>query len=839
MPDSMHRKPLVPIVFAAVVLTLGLCALGGWLAGNKPLQTGSGDSGAVPMNPTTALTFIMGAVALVLLQSRPLAVRLGRWAAAAVAFVGIVKLADYALGLNSQIDRLLFVERLGDNHMAPNTAAGFVLVGLAMMLRDVPWRGRRFAGELLAAAAAILSFLCLVGYLLAARAMYGVGGHIPMAANTALAFEVLSLGILLSRPERGLIAVLRSARVGGAAARRLLPVAVVLPVVLGWFCEMGRARGLYDAAFAAALMVTVCAVLFSGAICWTAFALNKVDRARQRAERQLRSACADLDQRVAQRTAELVAANHSLARRNQEIDMFRLLVESVQDYAIIMLDPQGRVVSWNAGAQRIKGYTAQEILGRHYSVFFPSEADAQRAAATCLSVAAADGHSQDEGWRLRQDGSQFWAHVVITAVSDAAGRLVGFGEVTRDLTERRAAELSARRAADELKQREDQLRHAQKMEAVGTLAGGVAHEFNNLLQAMQAYTQFAMEGLPSEDPRYQDLEQVLSAAGRAAGLTRQLLGFGRRQALELANINPNQLVSDVVKLVRPLIGATISVEVGLDEGVGMIHADAGQFQQLLMNLCINARDAMPDGGTLLIKTDDVRLSQRYCDVHPDVEPGRYLALAVSDTGTGMPPDVVEHIFEPFYTTKEVGKGTGLGLSMVYGLVQQHHGAIRVYSEVGLGTTFRIYLPTVDAGESHPAADNLPARCGGTETILIADDEPQVHNVYMRVLRAAGYTLLSARDGREAWEMFQAHQDEIDLLLLDVMMPHMSGREVHRRIQDVRPRLPVIFSSGYDPETAHVRFAEDAGLPFLQKPFDPDRLLRAVRQVLDEEACVAK
>jgi len=596
----------------------------------------------------------------------------------------------------------LFADRLADNHMAPNTAAGFTLIGLALVLIDAGW-GRWFLGEALAACASVLGLLCLVGYGFNARAMYGVGAHIPMASNTAMAFELLALGILCNRPDRGIMANLTGPNVGGVAARRLLPVAVILPVALGWMRLQGQHAGLYDTEFGAALMVTVTVVLFASAVCWTATALNKTDADRLHAEQQLRLAYDELDHRVAERTAELVEVNRNLAQRNQD-----------------------------------------------------------------------------------------------------------------------------------LKQRDDQLRQSQKMEAVGTLAGGVAHEFNNLLQAMQAYTRFAMEGLAAEDPRYLDLQQALTASDRAAALTRQLLGFGRRQALELTNIDPNQLITDLVKLVRPLIGASISVDVSLAEQVGTIHADPGHFQQLMMNLCINARDAMPNGGMLLIKTEDLRLSQRYCEVHPDVEPGRYVAITVTDSGTGMPPEVVEHIFEPFFTTKGVGHGTGLGLAMVYGVVQQHNGVIRVYSEVGIGTTFKIYLPTVESDSATQQEDSTNVPQGGIETILVAEDEPLVRDLYVRILGKAGYTLLTARDGQEAWEIFQAHINEIDLLVLDVVMPRQSGRELHRQIQTLKPDIPVIFCSGYDSETAHVRFADASDHPFLQKPFDPDALLAAVRRVLDRE-----
>ncbi|WP_425619042.1 ATP-binding protein [Anatilimnocola sp. NA78] len=789
------------------------------------------------MNPTTALAFLLTAMALGLshFPLRVKSVAVSQVPAAIVTAIGLTKLADYLLGLNSGIDRLLFVEQLAGNRMAPNTAAGFAFIGLSLLLLDVRWRKSIFPGEALAACIAVLGLLCLVGYTFSAHAMYGVGAYIPMAANTALAFELLALGILFSRPQRGGMALLTNTHVGGSAARRLLPVAAMVPIALGWLCLLGQQWGLYNSEFGSALMATASVVLLVAAIGWTAAALNYTDRQRKSAESQLRAAFEELDERVNQRTEELVSANRNLAQKNHEIGMFRLLAESVQDYAILMLDRKGKVLTCNSGAETTTGYALSEITGQHFTLLHSSAADSSIASEFRLLAAVESGQIKEVGWRTRKDGSQFWAQCELIALRDEIGQLAGFGNVIRDLTERRQADLSAQAASAELKQRDDQLRQSQKMEAVGTLAGGVAHEFNNLLQAMQAYTRFALEGLDAQEQRYQDLQQVLAAADRAAALTRQLLGFGRRQALELTNVNPNQLIQDLVKLVRPLIGATIAVDVKLDPTVGTIHVDSGHFQQLLMNLCINARDAMADGGTLLIKSEDLCLSQHYCDVHPGVEPGRYLAITVSDTGTGMPPEVLEHIFEPFYTTKGVGKGTGLGLSMVYGMVQQHQGTIRVYSEVGLGTTFRIYLPTVDCEQPVSVVTYDSQSHRGIETILVADDEPLVHDVYVRVLAKAGYRLLTARDGREAWDTFQAHQEEIDLLLLDVVMPHQSGRDVQRKVAQLKPNLPVIFCSGYDPETAYARFTEEGHFPFLQKPCDPDVLLQTVRQVLDQRA----
>jgi len=825
------------LLCVSVVIAICAAVCIGWLIDSSWLKTGLLDVGAVAMNPVTAVALVLASTSIILSRSETNrgAVRVGRLLGAVVATIGLIKLVDYIFGFHSGLDRWLFAQRIGENRMAPNTAGAFLIMGLALMLLDARSRARFAPAQLLAAAITVLGFLCLVGYAFRARSMYGVGPHIPMALNTALSFELLALAVLLCRPDRGIVAELRSSAVGGIAARRLLPVAILLPIVFGWLCEYGRHGETYVADFAAALMVTGTVVMFAAAVCWTAVALNAADGRRVEAENRLRIANEELDRRVSQRTAELVEANLDLAKKNHEVGMFRLMVESVQDYAFLILDPQGCIVSWNAGAERITGYRAVEIIGRHVSVFLPPTEVADDAWEPTRQTAAVEGRCEEEGLRVRKDGSQFWANVVVTAIRNAEGRLAGFAKVTRDLTERRLAEASAARAADDLKKRDDQLRQSQKMEAVGTLAGGVAHEFNNLLQAMQAYTQFAMEGLMPEEPRYQDLQQVLAATDRAATLTRQLLGFGRRQALELKDVEPNGLVQDLLKLVQPLIGANIVVDVSLDPKVGLIHADASQFQQLMMNLCVNARDAMPDGGTLLIKSEDLHLTQHYCDVHPGIEPGRYLALTVSDTGTGMPPEVAEHIFEPFFTTKGLGKGTGLGLSMVYGMVQQHHGVIRTYSEVGHGTTFKILLPTVACASASTGTTATSPERGGVETILVADDEASVHDVYLRVLGRAGYRLLSARDGREAWEVFESHADEIDLMVLDIMMPNQTGRDVYRRVRDVRAEMPILFCSGYDPATTCVRFAEGDGLRFIQKPFDPDDLLRSVRQLLDQAA----
>jgi signal transduction histidine kinase/CheY-like chemotaxis protein len=389
----------------------------------------------------------------------------------------------------------------------------------------------------------------------------------------------------------------------------------------------------------------------------------------------------------------------------------------------------------------------------------------------------------------------------------------------------------------ELRKKDEQLQQSQKLEAVGSLAGGIAHEFNNLLQAIGGYTRYAMEELKPEEQPYQDLENVLQASDRAAALTRQLLSFSRRQTVERTNLDANQMVTDLTKMLRPLLGETIQLKVVLGKDIGAIFADAGSLQQVLMNLCLNARDAMPTGGEIVVKTDRMSVSPEYADLFADLKPGQYVELNVTDTGQGMSSEVRDRIFEPFFTTKPVGKGTGLGLAMVYGIIQQHEGAIHVYSEPDHGTTFKIYLPVYDADREETEKSETDGIVGGSETILLAEDDPMVRDVSRRILERAGYRVLTAHDGEMALTMFRAHRHEISLVLLDAVMPRLSGQDAYRRLKDEYPEVRVIFCSGYAPETAHSNFIVQEHLRLVEKPYNPAVLLSTIREVLDaEELC---
>ncbi len=398
-----------------------------------------------------------------------------------------------------------------------------------------------------------------------------------------------------------------------------------------------------------------------------------------------------------------------------------------------------------------------------------------------------------------------------------------------------AESLIRKQAEEALRKKEEEFRQAQKLEAVGALAGGVAHEFNNLLQAIRAFTMFAIKGLSPEEARYQDLQEVLKASERAATLTRQLLGFSRRQQFQMTDLRLNEMLVDLKKMLQPLIGEKIELKMSLADDVGPLHADPTMIQQVVMNLCINARDAMPSGGALLIRTEDAALAAEDCQARPDCKPGRYARLTVSDTGTGIPPDVLKRIFEPFFSTKGIGKGTGLGLAMVYGAVQQHRGMIRVHSEPGHGATFEIYLPVAEKAAQADAPAALLSAGGGAEKILLAEDDPLVRAALVRILKEAGYLVLAAADGEEAVKLFAADAEAISLVLLDMMMPKLGGREAHAQIAQINPDVPVVYCTGYDSGLAKMESAEIAGLTVVQKPVDPEVLLSTIRELLDRRA----
>jgi signal transduction histidine kinase len=388
-------------------------------------------------------------------------------------------------------------------------------------------------------------------------------------------------------------------------------------------------------------------------------------------------------------------------------------------------------------------------------------------------------------------------------------------------------------AEEALRQSEAQLRQAQKMEPLGRLAGGVAHDFNNLLTVILGYSKMLQMRLQPDSGDVRELAEITRAAERAATLTRRLLAFSRQQVLEPSVLDLNQLVMDMHKMLRRLIGADIDLATAPAKGLGRVKADAGQLEQVLMNLVVNARDAMPAGGKLTIETANIDFDEPHGKPPGGLAPGQYTMLAVSDTGTGMTDEVKSRIFEPFFTTKEAGRGTGLGLSMVHGIIEQSGGHVEAYSELGQGTTFKIYLPRVEASiEAEPERRSVVERCDGTEAVLLVEDDELVRPMLGEALRLHGYTLLLAADGSEAIGLAEQEDLTIDVLVTDIVMPLMSGPELALRVARIRPNIPVLFVSGYTDQALIHQGLRRPGTFFLQKPFDPETLARKVRQVLD-------
>jgi PAS domain S-box-containing protein len=540
-------------------------------------------------------------------------------------------------------------------------------------------------------------------------------------------------------------------------------------------------------------------------------------RARQiqEANRQLREANekltllhADLERRVEERTSQL---------RGSE-ERFRLLFEGVKDHAIYLLDAQGNVQTWTSAAERIIGYRAEEALGKPFSQFFTPEGAQSGEPQRALEEAAEQGKTELEGWRIRKDGSRFWANSSLSVLTDSAGRVRGFATITRDYSDH--------------KRLEEQLRQSQKMEAVGQLAGGVAHDFNNLLTIINGYSELMLGRLKSNDPIRDAIKAIHEAGERAASLTQQLLAFSRKTVLESKILDLNAVVHETEKMLRRLIGEDIILYTALDPNISRVRLDPGLLSQVLMNLVVNARDAMPRGGKLTLETRNVDLDDRYANSHFDVRAGQYVMVAVSDTGGGMNQETQSHIFEPFFTTKGTGKGTGLGLSVVHGIVKQSNGHIEVYSELDAGTTFKLYFPAAEPKVETPKPLGEDDVLRGTETILLVEDEAGVRNLAQLVLKTHGYDVLAASDGADALRAMKQHRGRLDMLLTDVVMPGMNGREVAVAIQGRFPEIKVLFTSGYTDDAVVRHGVLRAEVAFLQKPYSAQGLAKKVRHVLD-------
>lgn len=531
--------------------------------------------------------------------------------------------------------------------------------------------------------------------------------------------------------------------------------------------------------------------------------------------------------------ADLLAENRALRRDIAAVkkslveyqaqtghDTMRLAaITELEEDAMVSTAVDGSILSWNPAAERLYGYSANEAIGKPIAM-------------VCSSGTVGELHEimerlkqgervlSFETKRRHKDGRELDVVITISSLLDAEGRMMGALKITRDITEK--------------KQLEEQLRQCQKMEAIGQLAGGVAHDFNNLLTIILGYSQVAIENLAARHPVREYLQMIQEAGDRATALTEQLLAFSRKSVLQCRIVDLNAVVSDCEKMLRRLVGEDVEIACFLMPSLWQVMADASQVEQMILNLAVNARDAMPEGGKLTLKTANVEVDDTYCMAHHDLKPGSYVLLTVSDNGCGMDRQTQLRIFEPFFTTKETGRGTGLGLAMVYGFIRQTGGHIAVSSVVGRGTTFRIFLPRTEEARASPKPGPSQVLLRGNETILVVEDDDGVRTLTRNVLHACGYNVFEAGVGEDAIRLAESRPEAIDLLLTDLVMPSMSGVKLAERLYAVQPAMKVIFMSGYTDDTIMRHGILNADCCVIEKPFTPHALSQKVREVLDEQ-----
>jgi PAS domain S-box-containing protein len=525
---------------------------------------------------------------------------------------------------------------------------------------------------------------------------------------------------------------------------------------------------------------------------------------RKQIEEQLRRALEELERRKGRQLREY---QNRLA----------LTVDSSQD-AIIGKTLDGTITHWNKGAEAIYGYRPEEVIGKSISILAPQDRP-DEVGEILKRIGRGERVEYFESVRVAKDGRRLNVSICVSPVEDENGRIVGASAIARDITAQKRAE--------------DLLRQAQKMEAVGRLAGGVAHDFNNILGIITASCELLRSRGDDEAVSSPYLDNIWEAAGRGASLTRQLLAFSRKQPLQMRVLDLNERLKEAVKLLKPLMGDDVQITLVPRTPAAIIEADAGQVDQIVLNLALNARDAMPKGGKLILETAVQEFDEAFVRQHPVVKTGRYVLLAISDNGMGMDETTATRIFEPFFTTKESGKGTGLGLATVYGIVKQSGGHIWVYSEPNRGTTFKIYLPSAEHKIGKAArreVEELPPRRDGT-TVLLVEDEPIMRSLTRQLLQEHGYQVVEANDGKAALELLDAHHGAVELMLTDVVMRGMSGPELALRLMDTHPAVKVVYMSGYTGELISQKGDLGQGIPLLEKPFTRLALLRAVENAL--------
>jgi two-component system cell cycle sensor histidine kinase/response regulator CckA len=782
---------VLPSILATLVALIALLVLLGWTTGSPTLK--SLGPGLETMKPNTAVAFLLAATSLFLVPRRERTARLfGYICAGSASLIGLLTLGEHVFGWNPGIDELLFKDdspaaRLPPGRMAGVTATNFALIGIG--LGCLHYRaGFRITLAFLIPVAC-LSFVSFAGHVYGVRALYASGPFAFVAVHSALSFLLLSGGMLLAEPSRGVIAMLRLPGLSGVLARRLLPVAFTVPLVLGWLGLLGYRARLYRAEFGLALLI-LCITLVLVVLVWRTLTLLS----RLEAE--------------SSKAALALKRNYSL---------LSAVIDGTND-AVFIKDLAGRYVLANRVTAEVLQLSPDDIVGKDDMSLFPPET-ARSLMQTDQTIMRTGEPQLVEEVVTGPGGEQQIFLSTKSPWRNEHGEIIGLIGISNDITGR--------------KRLEEKFLQAQKMDALGRLAGGVAHDFNNLLTIIiGAGEMLRQEMLLRRFDMHDYLDEIMKAADRGAGLTNQLLAFSRQQIVQPKIIDINNVVRNFERMLRRVIGEHIEQRTRLSSAPMLVRADPGQLEQVLLNLAVNARDAMPTGGTLLIETTQLELSEPFAGARSSFRPGTYAMLAVSDTGIGMDEEVRRHLFEPFFTTKERGKGTGLGLSTVFGIITQSGGDISVYSEVGRGTTFKIYLPSVAADSA--AVDEVPASkplppAKGIETILLVEDNEAVRKLTIAVLRRLGYIVVEAADAQEAQQLFSQHR--VDLIVSDIVMPKTSGVQLVEQLRRVRPELPVLYMSGYTDDALDMQELT-ANYAILQKPFTPENLARHVRTALD-------
>jgi PAS domain S-box-containing protein len=507
-------------------------------------------------------------------------------------------------------------------------------------------------------------------------------------------------------------------------------------------------------------------------------------------------------------TRDITERNTAAEALKESERHFRLLVKGVTDYALYMLDPNGIVTSWNAGGQRIKGYLPEEIIGQHFSRFYSPADRAAGRPARALRLALENGRYEEEGWRVRKDGTFFWASVVIDPIRDDDNKLIGFAKITRDISERREAQLN-------LEKIQRQLAESQKLDALGQLTGGVAHDFNNLLMVITGHIHMLKKTAGNDAKSLRAIQAIETATQRGAALTRQLLTFARRQRVNPQTIDLRDSIHSVREVLDTGLGSAVELHVNLDDGIWPVMVDPAELETALVNLIINARDAMPGGGSVTVRASNIHIDD-------GARKGDHVAIEVNDTGVGIPPDIVAKVFDPFFTTKPIGKGTGLGLSQVHGFVHQAGGTVAVKSELGTGTTFTICLPRGNGGVALPEDE---VRSIGSGTVLLVEDNPDVATASTGLLEQLGYSVRWVSDAETALK--ELDRDGIDLVVTDIVMPgKIDGLGLARAIKQKRPGLPILLATGYSEAAQNA----PADFSILRKPYRLHELSRALSEL---------